>query len=202
MVLCSDPRRFVVLGFVSTSCPVAASALRCARPAVHPVKSYCEYQRRLSVQRRASERVCIFLHILRSSLCAGQIGKEFKALVHMCQKIQKYFVEYAPPNLKIGLPLWASGMGTSHTHNGKFGKGAPIPSALRSWARCRLIVSGSGARFWLACAVFALSGGLCFKAAPVVIFLSGVPESVKSLCHIMPKMRPNLPVVVGLVFSR
>ncbi len=77
MVLCSDPRRFVVLGFVSTSCPVAASALRCARPVVHPVKSYCEYQTPLSVQRRASGRVCIFLHILGSSLFSDQIGKEF-----------------------------------------------------------------------------------------------------------------------------
>jgi hypothetical protein len=80
-------------------------------------------------------------------------------------------------------------------------KGYPSPSALRSWARCRLIVTGSGARFWLACAVSSLSGGLGFKAAPVVIFLSGVPESVKSLCRNTQKTRGKRGVFGGLVFS-
>ena len=127
MVLCSDPRRFVVLGFVSTSCPVAASALRCARPAVHPVKSYCEYQRRLSVQRGASESVCIFLHILGSSLCAGHIGKEFKRVVHMCQKRQKYFVKYAPPEFENRLVLVGIGHGRGSHAGGKFSKGDPQP---------------------------------------------------------------------------
>lgn len=109
--------------------------------------------------------------------------------------------KYPAPVARNRSCIKASGMEAFNTYKEKFGKGTPSPSALRSWARCRLIVTGSGARFWLACAVSSLSGGLGFKAAPIVIFLSGVPESVKSLCHIMPKMRPNLPAVVGLVFS-
>ena len=180
---------------------VAASALRCVRPVVHHVKSYRRYQARLSVQRRASESVCIFLHILRSSLLPCRIRKEFESVVHMYQKRHEYFVKYAPTNLKTRCPHGSTATGTFHTHEEKFQRGTPTRSALRSWVCCRLIVTGSGAQFCRICAASGISGGLGFKAAPVVIFLSGVPESVKSLYHNTQKTRGKRGVFGGLVFS-
>jgi hypothetical protein len=62
-------------------------------------------------------------------------------------------------------------------------------------------VTGAGARFWLSCAVFLSPAVWCIAAPPIAFFLSGVPESVKSLCRIMPKTRAKHAVSGGLVFS-